>query len=82
MKDIIDILLYNSFIEQSGSKQTFGENQRLFKLLLACQAGRRKHATQCVASWNLKEFKEKLKENSVTVPNCTTRKTFFYFDLE
>ena len=30
MKNIIDILLYNSFIKLPGSNQTFGENQGLY----------------------------------------------------
>ena len=45
MEDIIGILLYDSFIEIPGSHQTFGENQGLFLLLRARQAGRKEHAT-------------------------------------
>ena len=44
MEDIIGILLYNSFIELPGSKQTFVENQGHFKLLREHQAGRKEHA--------------------------------------
>ena len=72
MDDIIGVLLYNSFIELPGSNQTFEEKQGHFKLPRALQAGRKEHATQCVASENLKEFKGKSKENSVTVSNRTT----------
>ena len=50
MDDVNDILLYDSFIELPGSNQTFGEEQGLFKLPRARQAGRKKHATYCVAS--------------------------------
>ena len=45
MEDIIGILLYNSFIELPESNQTFGENQQLFKLPRARQAGKKEHAT-------------------------------------
>ena len=45
MEDIIGILLYNSFIELSGSNQTFGEKQGHFKLPRARQAGRKEHVT-------------------------------------
>ena len=38
MEDIIGILLHISFIELSGSNQTFGENQGHFKLPTARQA--------------------------------------------
>ena len=45
MEDIIDILLYNSFVELPGSNQTFEEKQGHFKLPSARQAGRKEHAT-------------------------------------
>ena len=45
MEDIIDILLYDSFMELPGSNQTFEENQRHFSLPGARQAGRKEHAT-------------------------------------
>ena len=45
MEDIIAILLYNIFIELSGSNQTFEEKQGHFKLPRARQAGRKEHAT-------------------------------------
>ena len=45
MEDIISISLYNSFIKQSGSNQTFEEKQGLLKLPKARQAGRKEHAT-------------------------------------
>ena len=45
MEHIIGILLYNSFIELPGSNQAFEENQGLFILPRARQAGRKEHAT-------------------------------------
>ena len=49
MKHITGILLYNSFIEPPGLKQTFGQKQGHFSLTLfslgAHQAGRKEHAT-------------------------------------
>ena len=45
MEDIIDILLYPTFIELSGSNQTSEEKQGHFKLPRAHQAGRKEHAT-------------------------------------
>ena len=45
MDDITGILLYNSFMELPGSNQTFGKKQGHFKLPMACQAGRKEHAT-------------------------------------
>ena len=45
MKDIIVMLLYNSFIELPGSNQTFEEKQGHFKLPRARQTGRKEHAT-------------------------------------
>ena len=45
MKDIVGILLYNSFIEIPRSNQTFEEKQGHFKLLRARQARRKEHAT-------------------------------------
>ena len=45
MEHIIGILLYNSFVELSGSNQTFEEKQGHFKLPRARQAGRKEHAT-------------------------------------
>ena len=38
-------LLYNSFIELSGSNQIFEEKQGYFKLPRAHQVGRKEHAT-------------------------------------
>ena len=40
MDDIIGILLYNSFVELTGSNQTFAENQGHCKLPKAGQAAR------------------------------------------
>ena len=45
MEAIIGILLYHSFIELSGSSQTFEEKQGHLKLSRARQAGRKEHAT-------------------------------------
>ena len=45
MEDIIDILLYNSFVKLPGSNQTFEEKQGHFKLSRARQAGRKEHVT-------------------------------------
>ena len=45
MRDIIDALLYISFIELPGSNQTFEKKQGYFKLPRARQAGRKEHAT-------------------------------------
>ena len=45
MKDIIGILLYNSFIELPGSNQTFEEKQGHFSLPGTRQAGRKERAT-------------------------------------
>ena len=42
MEDNVGIFLYNSFIELSGSNQTFEEMQEHFKLPRARQAGRKK----------------------------------------
>ena len=79
MEHIIGILLYNSFIELPGSNQTFEERQGYFKLPRARQAWRKEHATQCVASEDLRKFKRKSKESSVTMSNRTTRKPFVPF---
>ena len=43
------------------------------------QARRKEHATRGVASEDLRNFKERSKENKVTVQNRTTRKTFLLF---
>ena len=67
MEDIIGSLLYNSFIELPGSNQTTRKNQGHFKLPRVRQAGKKEHATQCVASEDLGKFRGKLKENNVTV---------------
>ena len=45
MKEIISILLYNSFIDLPGSNQTFEEKQGHFKLPRTRQARRKEHAT-------------------------------------
>ena len=45
MEDIIDILLWNSFIELLGSNQTFEEKQGHFKFPRDRQAGRKEHVT-------------------------------------
>ena len=45
MEDIVDILLYNSFIYLPGSNQTFEEKQGKFSVPRARQAGRKEHAT-------------------------------------
>ena len=45
MKDIIGILLYNSFIELPESNQTFEERQGQFQLPRARQAERKEHTT-------------------------------------
>ena len=66
MEDIIGVLLYNSFIELPGSNR-FKAKQGNFKLSRARQAGRKEHATQCVASKNLRKFKGESNINSVTV---------------
>ena len=79
MEDIIDILLYDSFIELPRSNQTFEEKQGHFKLPRARQAGRNEHATYCVASEDLRKFKRESKGNCVTVSNRTIRKTFLLF---
>ena len=59
MEDIIGILFYESFIELPGSNQTFWEKQGHFKLSASAsskhvkqerQAGKKQHATQCIAS--------------------------------
>ena len=76
MEDIMGILLYNCFIELPVSNQTFEEKQGYFKLLRVRQTGRKEHATLCVASEDFRKCKEKSEENSVTVSNRTTRKTF------
>ena len=67
MEDIIGILLYNSFIELQGSNQTFGEKQGLFLQPRARQARRKEHATKCVASEDLKNFKKKYIKSNVIV---------------
>ena len=79
MEHIIGILLSNGFIELPVSNQTFEEKQGHFKLPRARQAKRKEHATQHVASENLRKFKGKSKENGVTGSNRITRKTFLSF---
>ena len=79
MEHTIGILLYNSFIELPGSNQTFEEKQGHFKLPRARQKRRIEHATKSVASEDLRKFKGKSKENSVTVSNRATRKRFLLF---
>ena len=64
MEHITGILLYDSFIELPGSNKTFEEKQGHFQLPMARQAGRKEHATQCVASEDLTKFKGKSKENN------------------
>ena len=56
MDDIIGILLYNSLIEVPESNQTFEEKQGLFSVSRARQAGRKEHATSCIASEDLRKF--------------------------
>ena len=73
------ILLIFWFIELPGSNQTFEEKQGHFKLPRAHQVGKKEYATQCVANEDLRKFKGKSKENSVTVSNHITRKTFLPF---
>ena len=63
MEYIIGTLLYRA----TGSKPNIWGSQGLFSLPKARQAGRKEHATQCAASENLRKFKGKSKENSVTV---------------
>ena len=67
MEHIIGIMFHNSSVELPESNQTFEEKQEHFQLLRARQAGRKEHATYCVASDDLRKFKEKSKENTVTV---------------
>ena len=64
MKHIIGILLYNSFIKLPGSNQTFEEKQGHLLLARARQAGRKEHATYCVASEDLKSLKGNPKETA------------------
>ena len=67
MEHMISILLYDSFTVLPGSNQTFEEKQGHFKLPRARPAGRKEHVTYCVASDYMRNFKQKSKENSVTV---------------
>ena len=78
MEYIVSMLLHNIFIELAGSNETFEEKQGHFKLPRTRQ-GRKQYATQCVAGEDLRKFKRKSKENSVTLSNRTTRKTFLIF---
>ena len=67
MDDIIGVLLYNSFQKLQGLNQTFEEKQGLFSLPGHVKQGEKYATYYCVANEDLRKFKGKSKENSVTV---------------